>query len=232
MLLPASTVIAGSWPNGVVVNDTVHNLSHTAKVYPMSQLFRDYGEACVYCHTPHAARDVKPLWNRNSPTGPYRMYESDSMDMIADAQPTGVSLFCLSCHDGTIGLDTVLNLPNAYNGPAPGGESIETCATECHHGGDPEGGFNWEHVYFRPDDLRKHHPISVTYDPSRDSDFNSIAAVEAAGIELYDGKVQCASCHDPHTQEFSPFLRVPNSGYSMCFTCHRSPPEESTAHFW
>ena len=229
--LGIATPAGAVWPDGVVVNETVHNLSRTATVFPMSTLFADYGDACVYCHSPHGGVEGRPLWNREAPTGPYRMYDSGSIDMIADPQPTGISLMCLSCHDGTMGLDEVVNHPNDYAGQ-PLGEPIETCATDCHNGGNPDGGFNWENVWLDPDKLRDHHPISILYDPSRDPDFNSVASVEAAGLRLFDGKVQCASCHDPHSQQFSPFLRVANSGSSICFVCHNSPPGESTAHFW
>ena len=223
--------LLGAWPGGNVVNETVHNLSHTAKVDPMSGFIADYGEACVYCHTSHGGDESDLLWNRSVPTGPYRMYESDTMDMITDPQPTELSLFCLSCHDGTQGLDEIINVPTTSPMISSIGEPIETCATDCHTGGSPDGGLNWENVWFE-DDLRKQHPISILYDPSRDPNFNSVAAVEAAGVRLYDGKIQCASCHSPHSQQFPPFLRINNAGGSMCFACHTNNPGESTAHFW
>lgn len=197
----------------------------------MSQLIADYGSACVYCHTPHGGPVARPLWNRPSALGPYRMYESETLDMAMDPQPTGVSLLCLSCHDGTIGLDDVVNPPTGYVGPGPLGEPLKTCATDCHTGGNPDGGLNWENVWFE-NDLRKHHPISILYDPAADPNFRSAAEVEASGLRLVNGKVQCSTCHDPHTQQFRPFLRVPNASGSMCSLCHLSSTNFSRAHFW
>jgi len=221
---------AAQWPRGSEVTETVHNLSRTARVDPMRNFIANYGEACVYCHTPHGGLTERPLWNRTLPVGPYRMYDG-TLDMVADAQPTGTSRLCLSCHDGTRALDDVRNPPLTRTGPAPPGETIKRCATDCHHGGDPAGGFDWEHVWFDTD-LRKQHPISVTYDPSRDAGFQPIAVVEAAGLRLEDGRVQCNTCHDPHTQQFTKFLRIANTAGSLCLTCHRTPPSPSTAHFW
>lgn len=224
------TVVRAQWPTGSTVPETFHNLTHPARISPMSGMIADYGQVCVYCHAPHGGSGERPLWNRRTPTGPYRMYE-DPLDMLADAQPTGVSRLCLSCHDGTIGLDDVLVRPVTYAGPGPRRETIERC-TSCHNGGNPAGGLNWENVWFRPDDLRNQHPISVQYDPSRDPGFHPTSAVLAAGLVLENGRVQCATCHEPHDARHRPFLRVPNTNRSLCLVCHRSLPSQLTAHFW
>lgn len=235
LLCAGPEILAGpafaQWPNGSVVTQTVHNLSRTAQVDPMRNFISQYQEACVYCHSPHGGRTERPLWNRVLPTGPYRMYDTRNLSMIADAQPTGTSRLCLSCHDGTIALDDVINQPIRHTGPSAPGETIKRCATECHQGGSPEGGFNWEKVWFDTD-LRTQHPIAIQYDPSRNANFQPAAAVEAAGLKLEDGRVQCNTCHDPHTQQNRKFLRIPNTGGSLCLVCHRTTPSRTTAHFW
>ncbi|RME59324.1 MAG: hypothetical protein D6790_10765 [Caldilineae bacterium] len=219
------------WPDGEEVAETYHNLQVPAQVTnsDMFGLIRDYGEVCVYCHTPHGGSTERVLWNRPLPSGPYRMYD-EPLDMLADPQPTGNSLACLSCHDGTIGLDEIVNLPNGYDGPGPSATSIEEC-DGCHSGGSPPGGHDFEGVWFDTD-LRKQHPISLLYDPARDPGFRSIAEVEAAGLKLFEGKVQCMTCHEPHSERFPPFLRIANSAGSLCLACHRTQPAEETAHFW
>ena len=93
----------GQSPYGLTVEQTVHNLSRTAQVSMMSAMIANYGSACVCCHTPHGGAVTRPNWNRRLPTGPYRMYESGTLDMPADPQPSGSSRLCLSCHDGTVG---------------------------------------------------------------------------------------------------------------------------------
>lgn len=219
------------WPLGTRVDATPHNLTIPASNTDpdMDPLLEDYGEVCVYCHTPHGGGTQFALWNRRMPSGPYRMYD-EPLDMVADSQPSGNSLACLSCHDGTIGLDDILSPPRSYTGPPAARTTIDECES-CHNGGSPAGGINWEGVWLDTD-LRKHHPISVTYDPSRDPSFRSVAEVEAAGLVLFDGKVQCMTCHEPHSQMFRPFLRVSPGMQSLCLICHTSNPGEATAHAW
>ncbi|MCK5139565.1 MAG: hypothetical protein KAQ85_06975, partial [Thermodesulfovibrionia bacterium] len=47
-----------------------HDLSYLLTVDPvMSDVYNQYNEVCVYCHTPHSANSSinAPLWNRNTP---------------------------------------------------------------------------------------------------------------------------------------------------------------------
>ena len=37
-----------------------------------------------------------------------------------------------------------------------------------------------------------------------------------------DGKITCATCHDPHSNTNSPFLRLDNSANALCLDCHAS----------
>ncbi|MFQ5571534.1 MAG: cytochrome c3 family protein [Rhodothermales bacterium] len=223
----------GAWPTGLNITETYHNLTVPASVTVgnMRNQIRDYGEVCVYCHTPHWGQTDGPLWNRQTPTASYRMYEGN-LDMVVDPQPTGNSLACLSCHDGTIGLDEVLDTPNTYTGGGPFRTSIEDCHDK-HDGGGDVGGINLEGVFLDTDFRSTQHPISILYDPSRSpGNFNSIGMVEAMGLKFFDGKLQCMTCHEPHTQQYQPFLRAP-SGLSFCLICHTSdPPGPNRAHHW
>jgi predicted CXXCH cytochrome family protein len=36
-----------------------------------------------------------------------------------------------------------------------------------------------------------------------------------------DSSVTCATCHDPHSNSISPFLRLDNSADALCLDCHR-----------
>jgi len=56
------------------------------------------------------------LWNRALPLpADFTMYESPNFDGAGDVStgPKGVSLACLSCHDGTIALDALVNAPGS-----------------------------------------------------------------------------------------------------------------------
>jgi hypothetical protein len=57
---------------------------------------------CDGCHTPHNASILPgvPLWNGSETTTTFTMYSSPTFDGTIDAQPSGASRLCLSCHDG------------------------------------------------------------------------------------------------------------------------------------
>jgi hypothetical protein len=78
-------------------------------------------EICIFCHTPHGGRPevggvsgIAPLWNRrlSNPMSftPYSSPNYDARDLTgAPGRPKGVSLACLSCHDGAVALDALIN---------------------------------------------------------------------------------------------------------------------------
>ena len=210
----------GTAATGNKVADTPHNLRlATSNGMPVN----DYGEICVYCHTPHNNNtDIEaPLWNRQTPAGPYTMYDSPTMDMNVAASPQGVSLACLSCHDGSIALDQIINRPTGST-VTPSGTTIETCATQCHIGDNPPDGLNFEGTFIGTD-LSNDHPISVTYDPSLDPNFNPASNGKVGNLPLYgpnQDRVECATCHNPHDNSIRPFLRTSNENSALCLTCH------------
>lgn len=76
----------------------------------------DYGQVCVYCHTPHGANGTiaAPLWNRAIPATTYQTYNLLGTTVSQSySQPGGSSLVCLSCHDGQQAVDAVMNMPGA-----------------------------------------------------------------------------------------------------------------------
>ncbi len=105
--------------------NTLHNLSssslNTNNIDPVSS---GTTEVCVYCHTPHGGQPDPtvtggaPLWNRAiDTTAGYTMYSAAGTGTFEgeDEQPApwGISLACLSCHDGTIALDALINAPGS-----------------------------------------------------------------------------------------------------------------------
>ena len=206
---------------GNKVADTPHNLR---KATTDGMPVEDYGEICVYCHTPHSANTNidAPLWNRETPTGPYDMYSSPTIDMTMANSAQGVSLACLSCHDGSIALDQIINVPSSYSGQGPSGTTIETCATQCHIGNNPSGGINFEGTFIGTD-LSNDHPISITYDPTKDPKFKAATNGMIDILPLYGpskDQVECATCHNPHDNSTRPFLRKSNQDSQLCLTCH------------
>lgn len=171
--------------------------------------------SCQPCHHPHPpATNVMtsiPLGNRSTyatsgavNTAPaYTMYSTPSIDQVAE-QPLGMDLLCLSCHDGTIGLD-------AYGGSA-GLPANQMAAGPENFGNSLSG----------------EHPVSVDYDAllasGLDPGFNSVAVASATVKFFQDGAtagknmVRCASCHDPHDTTNMPFLRAAPA--ALCGSCH------------
>jgi Doubled CXXCH motif (Paired_CXXCH_1) len=123
----ADTDLPTKFSNRGSIGNTRHNLTQRqvsgggpAGVL-MDPYRNDYEEVCVYCHTPHGAnRTVNaPLWNRTMKSNTYQTYDLLNTASLTQpvTQPGINSLTCLSCHDGTTAVDSIINMPGAgrYN---------------------------------------------------------------------------------------------------------------------
>ena len=140
------------------VGSTKHNLSTSGT----GSFHVDAGETdeiCVFCHTPHGADTSVGvvLWNRAVNTGGYTMYSSDTINNPQALQPEGVSLACLSCHDGTLAFDQLINGPGPgdYNPAAP------SRAWAFVFGNNDLGGAGITEI---GQDLSNDHPVSISVD--------------------------------------------------------------------
>jgi len=106
------------------ISTSRHNLtqSYLGGTAGLMDLARnDYGEVCVYCHTPHGANTklAAPLWNRTFKGNTYKTYADLGTSTLTQpvGQPGINSLTCLSCHDGTTAIDSIINMPGSggYN---------------------------------------------------------------------------------------------------------------------
>ncbi len=70
-------------------------------------------EICVFCHTPHGASAVGPLWNKATSGGAFTYYASPTMDSTALVATGSTSAMCLSCHDGVSSVDNLINKPGS-----------------------------------------------------------------------------------------------------------------------
>jgi predicted CXXCH cytochrome family protein len=168
----------------------------------------DTGDLCSACHTPHNANATFQalLWNRTLPVASsFQVYDSVvnpdfKGGAVSLAGGTQVSLLCLSCHDGTTALNTVLE-------PAPGTNLKTTRATTT-----------------LGTDLRNDHPVAFSYDAAATAPgAKLIANPDITKVKLFGAtgsrRVECGSCHDSHTTAAA-FLRVPNTNSQMCLACH------------
>ncbi len=182
--------------------------------------------SCQFCHTPHlrlnAATVNAPLWNRSMATYNYTLYTGVSGTMN---QPGAASLTCLSCHDGVQSVASVL-----VGGPAAG--FTAAIGTQMLAGG--QLGLPANNNNNLTTNLSNEHPIGVTYAAGGNaglatvggtSDGSSVEVVVGRGWRIYGAtiatsKVECGSCHDPHTTVAAqhPFLK--GAAATICSDCH------------
>jgi len=168
------------------------------------------GRICVVCHTPHnAPSSLVPLWNHaTTATTSFTLYSSDTFDGASTiGQPTGVSKACLSCHDGTVAIDSF--------GGTTGSTTL--APTDEHNLGT---------------DLSNDHPISFTYSATLASTDGGLydPTTQTSGITtsgtiendmLVSDKVECSSCHDVHNSTgLDDLLVKSNAASALCLTCH------------
>lgn len=189
-------MLAAQVAAGAVITDSAHD-------------FRRLGwspdRICIACHTPLDS-DAAPDVRRYSLYG--RPVAQDEKALF----PRANSKLCLSCHDGAIGPDRSTAATGAMF--APGIRSLNNS-------------------------LINHHPVGFVYDKAITSAYASLfdprtktvtigageqsktGAIES--VLLFDGKVECLSCHDVHntfTVGTQRLLKSPADGRTICLSCH------------
>ena len=166
-------------------------------------------QICIYCHTPHNAKDVvEPLWNATVSVASFTAYTSATFDGTAtmDSDPViGPSRLCMSCHDGTVAIDSAIGGTTTFIGSIDTGSGLIGT------------------------DLSNDHPIGFNYDAAQALDdelFASDVANSYAGATIGDflfgaNKIMtCATCHDVHDDTNGSFLLVGNGASALCLSCH------------
>lgn len=198
------------------------------------------GRVCAYCHTPHhaiiAGHDYLPLWSHTISTKQFTPYDSATIDASIDqaTMMVGPSKLCMSCHDGTVAVDTHYAYTN-------GTKKLEDDSFT-----KPSVGYSG---------LNNDHPIGFVYndvatgptsgDPGLASHVDGkdewirISDAKYAGSNLKiadrlfsratDGKgiMTCATCHDVHNKKNKDdgdsknyLLLATNKGSALCLSCH------------
>jgi len=160
------------------------------------------GEICLPCHTPHnanAAIQDAPLWNHGVTTATFTIYTSPTMQTSGE-QPRGPSKLCLSCHDGTVALDSFGGATgaNMISGDADLGTSLDN---------DHPISIYWSHQ-------NNVSTICVRCHNPRPTDFNPI-------LPMFDRYIECSTCHDVHNKtNIANLLRMTMVKSALCFQCH------------
>jgi hypothetical protein len=212
LLLAGIALVAAQPAAAGVIAGSKHDFS-TQKWTLNSQI-------CVVCHTPHNGDTTTPgapaLWNHANSTASYTLYTSPTMNAVT-AQPGQSSKLCLSCHDGTVAVDSF------------GGNTGTTFITNPATGSyKPNMGTT----------LLDDHPIGFTYDTTLSnadgSLFDPASKIVTIGSTpsksgtiaatlLYGGKMECSSCHDVHntfTVGTSGMVKIGTSSSALCAACH------------
>ena len=197
------------------VASTVHNLSVSGpgEVRALSET-----EICKFCHIPHTDGAPVPMWSHEMSKAQYatpQMRDAKGSLQIAP-QPDGSSRLCLSCHDGTVALGEI----------ARSGDAVVMAGAQR---------LNPGRRGYIGTDLSGSHPVSIVVpdgeaeilDSGRDMGIRPIEVIRADGQVKLDkmGKMQCTSCHDPHSDQYYVEGRVPRfwikpTVEEVCLTCH------------
>lgn len=167
---------------------------------------------CGVCHTTHHAAGLisAPLWNHaTTVVAGYTLYNSPTFDgSTTITDPGASSKLCLSCHDGTVALEN-------FSGITSGTNFIDAGLRIGGLGGN---------------DLSRDHPISFEYTDALASGDGGLypPTTTSSGLGssidddlLFDGKMECASCHDVHNRYgVVHLLRMSNVNSELCLTCH------------
>jgi len=195
-------------------------------------------QICLACHTPHnsatGAQQVAPLWGHDTTIATFTLYTgiansgvtpgTTSLDAVT-GQPSGTSLLCLSCHDGTVAVDS-------FGAKANGAGTIKIGTLSANAD--------------LTTDLSNDHPISFLYDTAlmtADGSLHDPAtqivttlASPSGGVRtgtindvlLENGNMECSSCHDVHNTFTGTapatgtnyLLKMNIAGSALCLACH------------
>jgi predicted CXXCH cytochrome family protein len=139
----------------------------------------------------------------------------DHTPWVAGAGPNEVSKLCLSCHDGTVAVNSLVASPD----PTMGSDSVLSAAGLIITTANLNS------------NLSNDHPISFDYSAAiagGDAELKALATVKASSsLEFFGASeniMECSTCHDPHeygaTAAYQPFLTESKAASNLCLECH------------
>lgn len=194
------------------VTESVHDLSPSGP----GTVKGSSGYACLFCHAPHNVLDDQtPLWNQQLSTQPYTAYTSTTYHQSGQQPVVGSpTKLCLSCHDGTIAPGQTVS-----SGFIPMSSAMRSTTV-------------------LGADLRASHPVSFASPVADNGELNPLLFASPPrtadpAVKLPQNRVECTTCHEPHTPNLDPvvnkFLVRDSSGGQLCLACH--DPSRPTATF-
>ena len=238
---PSAFAFNGTYVPGAGINGTVHDLGtpHNGMNYT-AQPPDPQRRICIFCHAPHntyrlstagvgtgpqanAAFDYLPLWNHTLPATvtEYIMYDPGpgapqsghaATQALNEMIPGSVSLLCLSCHDGSIAVNSWGN-PFQPLSSQSSGTKFMAAAYQIGATGN----------------LTNHHPIGFNYlvvqggDTEIRSPYTARLTSNTFVIDhLYGENLECGSCHAVHNKGNTgeKLLWRSDQNSELCLTCH------------
>jgi predicted CXXCH cytochrome family protein len=165
-----------------------------------------------------------PLWNHalTDNYGAYSMYFPGpgrpltgprATQSLGASVPGATSLLCLSCHDGSVAVNSYGNIDQLLRSRSIGNKFI-TMNT----------GLIGKNNY-----LGNHHPIGFNYaavsavdTEIRDAGVAILGTAGTVAEHLYDSRMECGTCHSVHNKGNTgeSLLWRSDSGSRLCLTCH------------
>jgi predicted CXXCH cytochrome family protein len=239
-LAPRAGAFSGTYTPGTGINESVHDLGIAKNGMNYTAVPADpLNRICIFCHAPHntyrlstaaggagpqvatAEFDYLPLWNHSLEgfTTNFTMYENGpgapldgakALQAAGQMTPGNTSLLCLSCHDGSIAV-------NSYgNGSQLSVSTGTTFMTPQYRiGGDKY--------------LGNHHPIGFNYDDVqavdpeiRNADAAMMTPITFIRDHLANSRMECATCHSVHNKGNTGerLLWRSDQNSELCLTCH------------
>ncbi|BCR03991.1 c-type cytochrome [Desulfuromonas versatilis] len=202
----STAAFAQSSPPSRSLLATPHNLAISGGGGEHDIHSTEESRVCIFCHTPHHAQAIAPLWSRDADVLTiYIPYSSPTLK-AGTQQPQGASRVCLSCHDGTIAL-----------GLLAGGVNLDPALPAIPQHSDPARNASLG------TDLSDDHPISIAFLPGMNPELNDPSTLPEAMKQAEADYLECTACHDPHNNQYGNFLVLDSSGQedALCTTCHK-----------
>jgi len=163
---------------------------------------------CAFCHSVHSSVKVPgsnaPMWNHKLTTATYTLYSSPSLKKSTQ-QPRGPSKLCLSCHDGTVAIDSFGTQTGTHY--AEGTKNLSTNLSNSH-----PISIQWDHQTLDGNSCGSCH-----FDMLKNPSSTYTPMYSDSGVHY----MECGSCHEPHATTGQPkMLRYTMNGSQMCLLCH------------
>lgn len=177
---------------------------------------------CSFCHTAHdneGTADRTFLWAHELPAAFGTPYSSPTLQASPGTSATSQTAQCLGCHDGSVAVST-------------GGYGMPLVTEDFSVAGvaKTSGGKLSDPALIVP--LSRTHPVSFAYDSTLAAKHQlripaNTTSVDGFGIvPLFNGNMECATCHDPHKKtgimrrQFPTGATQDNATGSFCLYCH------------